>query len=723
MDIDDLPTFPNKQSLKEIGIIRTGDLLCNRYEVLSQLGKGGMGIVYKCLDKTSGKSVALKMISPELAANNYEMELTKDNFNLVSDLHHPHIANYNALEFDPERRGYYLIMEFVDGEDIRYYLRRVKRDGADSEKVLLKLLRQAADALDYAHGKKIVHKDIKPANMMVDRDGNLKLLDFGLAAKIHTTMTVTLGKTKMEEVDTSGGTLMYMSPEQLAGKWDKPTMDQYSLAATAYELFSGHAPFNAPNMDALRESIKQEIPEPLEDVAPAITEAVARALRKTPAERFISCSDFVDAMCGKSAVIESVPKPEPKQVGKKLSDEELIECLTLKEEILSFFNSFENEHFKVKVAALQQKFDQYKSNPEDSRFLEMLRNIFSACGEYRKNAKCYCKIEIIQKELSDLETYYQDNQIKFPEQYQVQRKVASELLAREYYEFALDKFSKLIDSLKKGKDDFLKESRQKAEMKTEEVKKILNGMVKVKAGTFTMGSPTRIEEKTFLWFTKTVGAELGRLKDEKQHQVTLTKDYWLGKYPVTQKEYSSIMGENPSNFKGDNYPVELVSWEDAKAFCRELNKLCADQLPSGYHFDLPTEAQWEYACRAGTTTALNNGKNLTSVEGKCPNLDEVAWYSKNSGGTTHPVGQKKANEWGLYDMYGNVGEWCNDWYGDYPNGSVTNPQGTKTGLDHVIRGGSWHDSAKYCRSASRFNLIPTTRGSNLGFRVALVPIQ
>lgn len=179
MDFDDLSTIPNSNFGKEPGVFDPGEILCKRYEVLSQLGKGGMGIVYKCLDKVSGKTVALKTIAPELVRNHYEMELTKENFTLVSELHHPYIANYNALEFDSGRAGYYLVMEFVDGEDIRYYLRRMKKAGADTEKLILRLLCQAAKALDYAHQKKIVHKDIKPANMMVDREGNLKLLDFG----------------------------------------------------------------------------------------------------------------------------------------------------------------------------------------------------------------------------------------------------------------------------------------------------------------------------------------------------------------------------------------------------------------------------------------------------------------------------------------------------------------------------------------------------------------
>ncbi len=244
-------------------------------------------------------------------------------------------------------------------------------------------------------------------------------------------------------------------------------------------------------------------------------------------------------------------------------------------------------------------------------------------------------------------------------------------------------------------------------------------MVPIQPGTFTMGSPAGIK----ILGSLTIGAEKGRSEKEIQHQVTLTEPFWLGKYPVTQLEYESVMGKNPSKFNGANLPVERVSWYDAKEFCKKLNEIHEDKLPAGYQFDLPTEAQWEYACRAGTTTALNNGKDLTSSYGECSNLNEVAWYGWNSGGATHEVGQKRANAWGLYDMHGNVWEWCRDWRGAYHGGSITDPVGPSSGSGRVLRGGSWSLNAGYCRSASRGYYVPSYRDFNFGFRLALVPIQ
>jgi formylglycine-generating enzyme required for sulfatase activity len=148
-------------------------------------------------------------------------------------------------------------------------------------------------------------------------------------------------------------------------------------------------------------------------------------------------------------------------------------------------------------------------------------------------------------------------------------------------------------------------------------------------------------------------------------------------------------------------------------FCNKLNQKFADILPQGYKFSLPTEAQWEYACRAGTTTALNNGRDL----------DKVGWYEKNSGRSTHPVGKKKPNAWGFYDMHGNVCEWCRDWYEYSYNGDETDPKGPSSGSDRVYRGGSWFNIAGRCRAANRNRDSPSIRYFNLGFRLAIAPVQ
>jgi formylglycine-generating enzyme required for sulfatase activity len=229
--------------------------------------------------------------------------------------------------------------------------------------------------------------------------------------------------------------------------------------------------------------------------------------------------------------------------------------------------------------------------------------------------------------------------------------------------------------------------------------------VRIPAGTFMMGSPED---------------ELGRDDDETLHQVTLTDDFYMMTTEVTQDQWEAVMGSNPSHFDecGGDCPVEMVSWIDVQDFILTLN------AKDSRSYRLPTEAEWEYATRAGTTTAFYSG-GITIKDFACdldPKLNTIGWYCGNSGDTTHPVGQKQPNFWGLYDMSGNVCEWCQDWYGTYPENDRINPSGPSSGVARVIRGGGWYDVARRCRSASRTSSSPgNQRNSGYGFRLALSP--
>jgi formylglycine-generating enzyme required for sulfatase activity len=208
--------------------------------------------------------------------------------------------------------------------------------------------------------------------------------------------------------------------------------------------------------------------------------------------------------------------------------------------------------------------------------------------------------------------------------------------------------------------------------------------------------------------------ESGMESEKPVHKVNITKPFYLGKYEVTQEQWEAVMGNNPSHSKGVKNPVEQVTWDDCQKF---LVKLDAKTGGQGDKFVLPTEAQWEYACRAGSTSKFCFGDDENQ-------LDEYAWYDKNSGSKTHPVGEKKPNAWGLYDMHGNVWEWCQDWYGVYGMEAVTDPSGPTrptTGSLRVIRGGGWYVPAGRCRSAGRDYDGPGGRRRDLGLRVARVP--
>jgi formylglycine-generating enzyme required for sulfatase activity len=242
-------------------------------------------------------------------------------------------------------------------------------------------------------------------------------------------------------------------------------------------------------------------------------------------------------------------------------------------------------------------------------------------------------------------------------------------------------------------------------------------LVWIPPGTFMLGSPTNEQDRSSI--------------EGPQAEVTITRGFWMRKHEVTQGEYFGVMGMNPSYYNGDrsgppdndqdygtNFmrPVEMVSWNEATNYCGQLTtqERAAGRLPANYVYRLPTEAEWEYACRSGTTTRFYYGDDPDYT-----NLTNYAWYWDNSDLQTHPVGQLLPNAWGLYDMAGNVWEWCQDWYAPYPGGTLTDPQGPVTGTYRVWRGGGWFYIGRHLRSARRFNHLPTYTYEGLGIRVVL----
>ena len=216
-------------------------------------------------------------------------------------------------------------------------------------------------------------------------------------------------------------------------------------------------------------------------------------------------------------------------------------------------------------------------------------------------------------------------------------------------------------------------------------------LIYIPMGTFTMGSPSN---------------ENQRYNDEgPRHKITVSKGFYMGIYEVTQAQYQAVTGSNPSYFKGDSLPVERVSWDGAVEFCKKLTQR------DGKTYRLPTEAEWEYACRAGRSTRFCCGDSDSD-------LSDYAWYSSNKDSKTHPVGQKRPNDFGLYDMHGNVWEWCQDWYDAnyYGSSPDVDPQGASSGQYRVLRGGSWCDNSQDCRSATRHWSGPSNPSGNFGFR-------
>lgn len=239
-------------------------------------------------------------------------------------------------------------------------------------------------------------------------------------------------------------------------------------------------------------------------------------------------------------------------------------------------------------------------------------------------------------------------------------------------------------------------------------------LIEIPAGSFVMGSPSGLPD----WSER-----------ETRHRVTLTKAFKLGRTEITQAQYSAVLRSNPSHFIGcPDCPVEGVSWYDAREFCRILtaSHLQQEKIPAGARYRLPTESEWEYACRAGATTRYYFGEGLDCVDENafCPSADEHLWYGGNDSASDpgpQPVAQKKANAWGLHDMLGNVFEYCEDWYGPYPQGNVTDPKGPAVGSARVARGGSWDRPLGFARCAGwRLETSTFSRNErNIGFRIVL----
>ncbi|MDO4629959.1 MAG: SUMF1/EgtB/PvdO family nonheme iron enzyme, partial [Planctomycetia bacterium] len=590
-----------------------------KYRLVEKAGQGGMGVVWKAYDTVGERYVALKFVPAEIRHREDAMEQVKTVFSRIQALNHQHICPVLALEKD-ERLGYFVVMKWLEGQS----LDKLARSGIlRKNNLIIPILKAVAGALDYAHSRKVLHRDVKPSNIFVTIENGkiteVNLIDFGLASEIHNT----LSQYSNREIDTSG-TRPYMPPEQWQGKRQTERTDQYSLGIVAYELFAGNLPFQIPDVAMLRLAIMQDAPDEIKNVPDAVNTAIFRALAKKPEGRFSSCTEFVKALKGQVFPTSSVLNNPKLTSGTK----------------------------QKTVAELEQE------------YYEKLR------------------ADLLQKHEAEL---------RKQEKEEAKRKAEARLKVE-------------LEAEKKRKFKELKEKY--APLQVEAGKRMVKTVDGIEyafrycpPGVFMMGSPS---------------SETNRIYDELLHMVTLTKGFWLLETQVTQEMWKFVMGKNPSNFIGAQNPVEHVSWNDCLNFCTKLSQKI------GMKISLPTEAQWEYACRAGTTTPFNFGSTLNGDKANCYGRHPYGTGTKGTyHGKTVAVKSYAPNAWGLYDIHGNVCEWCQDWYGAYPTNSVTDPMGPRSGSRRVIRGGGWNHYALYCRSACRNNCSQEDRDRNLGLRVLL----
>jgi len=300
-----LPTLQPRRKLNE------GDVVLDRYRISGVLGRGGMGIVYRCFDQVSEIDVALKGIPPEISHDTNEMEEIRENFKLIARLFHPNIAAAKTLEWDKTTGVYYLVMECAEGANLRRHIKELTKDaeGGASIDDVVAILQPVAAALDFAHSRKIIHRDIKPGNIIVNTNGDIKVLDFGIASQFH----ASLSRVTRAADYSASGTLPYMSPEQCRGHHQDARTDQYSLAVVAYEMLAGRPPFENPEIGVLREAILTQAPERPSGLETRHWKVLSRALAKDRKQRFRTCSEFMSAFTKRASATGTGSEEAPRK--------------------------------------------------------------------------------------------------------------------------------------------------------------------------------------------------------------------------------------------------------------------------------------------------------------------------------------------------------------------------------------------------------------------------
>ena len=650
-------------SLRDDDILKTqtpgaAGLIAGRYQPIRELGRGGMGEVLLVRDTVSGVDFALKRIPDDVARSHRDMEDLRSTYVLVQKLSHPYIANYKTLERDQTTGAMYLIMEFVEGLSLDLVLRRDRRL---SEDVAKQLLRQMGEALDFAHNAGVMHRDIKPSNILVQTDGTAKLIDFGLAAQVQSSLT------RLSMMDTSRlfqGTRPYMAPELWRGRRPCKATDQWALAATIYEALSGDPPWISDDPAILGACIMNQQPEALAGISEPFRRAIERGLAKNPDDRWPTLADMVRAAHDDDAAARLACEAAEREAAEHarreaVADEQrrrLAEEARHRQEAESAAEKKRREDAERK----RQEEEEKRQNDERKRQEEELKRQAVEAEAEQERLRSRWLDPLVRA--SGKEKCFEETLVS-----------PAGWLRAARYEYT--RCTRPIDE----------DRRIFADSDGERLFEDFS-FVRIPAGTFVMGSPA---------------TERGRSYDEDQHEVAISRPFEMMTTPVTQALWMAVMGDNPSYFKGVDLPVEMVSWEDCQGFIARLNSLLYDD-----QYRLPTEAEWEYACRAGTVGPTYGP------------IDEIAWYEENSGNGTLSVGRKTPNAWGLYDMLGNVWEWCSDWYSGYHAGSVTDPSGPLTGSYRVSRGGSWKSSPGTIRVANRYQCYPDDRYNRIGFRIA-----
>jgi serine/threonine protein kinase/formylglycine-generating enzyme required for sulfatase activity len=731
----DMPTIDAASLDGEGAPVLEGGSVFGGYRIERLLGAGAMGEVYLARQVRLERPCAVKVLPRELSRSRDFSRRFEAEGRVLAKLDHPGIVRVQNAGEDGGR--HFLEMEYVEEGNLDECL--LKNGGRLEESRVRALLAEILEALVYAHEKGVVHRDLKPSNILVTREGRCKISDFGLVlvageefvqSVVQRSLVLSQlagqgmafappGSGMNSQAPDSGnpakvragsadpasvvGTPYYMSPEVQAGTGADARSDIFAVGVMAYRMLTGRLP----------RGLAKPPSKLVKGLDPAWDGWAAKCMEEEPGERFQSAKEALEALPGR------IRQPSAEEIAARYKAE--IEALRA-----------ENERLERERKAAEKRAEAARKAAEEGkrREEEKARQEAATKAAERRAANKFTKTQmttgvlLVDSEPQGVEVIDARGQkcgvtpLRFESISSGDYKLT---LKKEGYE----------DAAVRGEMKAGESLRLQATLKplprsdipclgrNWTVPEYDIELIWIAPGTFNMGSPV---------------TEPGHQNDEMQHKVTLTKGFWQGKYEVTQGQWQTAMGSNPSFFKKgrvleshwfstdvidnephESYPVENVSWDDTREFCRKLTarELALGRLPAGYEYSLPTEAQWEYACRAGTS----------GTYGGTGRLDSMGWHDDNSAGSTHPVGQMQANAWGLYDMHGNVWEWCNDWYGADPSGAVTDPAGPDVAARRVYRGGGWRNSASFCRSAIRGLRVPGDRCFDLGFRLALRPVR
>jgi formylglycine-generating enzyme required for sulfatase activity len=681
-------------SVSLTGVDLVKQALGDRYEIQEEIGRGGMATVYKAVQKSLDRTVALKVVHQNLLHDTEFVARFHREAKLCASLNHPNIV---TVYDEGEVSGvHFMAMEYLEGQDLRHLIR--SRGNLTPEQTLQYLL-PVAEALDYAHGRGLIHRDIKSANIFISGSGRVVLMDFGIA---HAA-----AGTQLTKAGTVIGTPEYMSPEQADGRAVDHRTDLYSLGVVMYECLTGRVPFTSDNAVSTIYKVLNEQPDEAAfgNITYRVKVLAMSLLSKNPANRPATGAKTAEAIRllqqGKEwkppAPVQAAPKPAavPKPAAaqgetiklsgnapprpkpkappqkKKVSPQVwamgaigVILIATLLAVLLQPpQRPGQPETAGIEIPAPQAAQPQIDTKDENAWQQADGSGTLAAYNKY---------LELFPKGHYAVEAAGKVEQLKAEEEKRQAEKErqAAEKAAREARE---------KEAAARRNDPFHDQ------------------MVFVKGGTFTMGC------------TAEQGSDCD--DDEKPTRRVTVSDFYIGKYEVTQKQWRAVMGSDPPElrFKGcDDCPVERVSWNDIQEFIKKLNQ------KTGKKYRLPTEAEWEFAARGGTQSRGYKYAGSNTV-------GEVAEYDGNNNKSTKPVGGRKANELGLYDMSGNVWEWCeDDWHNNY-NGAPTDGRAwidSPRSNRRVLRGGSWNNNAWHCRVSFPVWLSPDIRLSSLGFRLA-----